>query len=74
MDADTAMLNSERSEAYLRKALTSVRLAPAYEAAVDKGIAAGRAQYHDAMPDHQLRVARATALKVLAAHLGWDIR
>lgn len=67
------MLTPERSEVYLRQALTSVRLAPAYEAAVDKGVAAGRAQYPDAMPNHQLRVARATALKELATFLGWDI-
>lgn len=57
----------------LRAALTEVRLAPAYEIAVEKGIKRGVAEYPDSMPNGQLRVARQTALKELAEYLGWDV-
>ena len=57
----------------LRAELTRVRLAPAYQAAVGKGIYAGLAAWPDEEPEKQLTVARRVALRELAAFLGWDI-
>ena len=59
-------------EARLRKALTEVRLAPAYEAAVEKAIKDARASWSDTQPHRQLSHARRVAREELARSLGWD--
>ncbi len=61
------------AEKKLRDVLTEVRLAPAYQAAVEKGVREARAQFTDNQPAGQLRTARRVALATLAAQLGWDV-
>lgn len=61
------------AEARLRKALTEVRLAPQYDAAIEKGVRAAVAAWPDEHPSKQLSVARKVAMQELASRLGWDI-
>jgi hypothetical protein len=63
---------AEIAERDLRKALIEVRLAPAYEAAVEKGIKDARAAWSDSQPHRQLAHARRVARDELARLLGWD--
>jgi hypothetical protein len=61
------------AEEKLRKALTEVRLAPAYERAINKGVKEAMSLYPNNEPRKQLIVARRVALRELAARIGWDI-
>lgn len=61
----------KHAEARLRRTLTEVRLAPAYQDAVYKGVQAGLAAWPDTMPEKQLETARSVALQELASRLGW---
>jgi hypothetical protein len=63
---------ADQPEYKLRKALTEVRLAPAYHLAVEKGIATAVATWPAADFDKQLATARRIALKELARYIGWE--
>ena len=60
-------------EQQLRRVLSCVDYAKAYERAVKKGTAAGLAAFPDTLPDRQLGVARAVALREFSALVGWDL-
>lgn len=60
-------------EGALRRVLTEVRATAAYEKAIEKGIAAALAAFPNSLPDRQLAVARAVALREFAALVGWDL-
>lgn len=63
-----------RAQLRLRQALTEVDVFNAYQAAVDKGIAAGVASWSDRYPDNQLAIARNVAMREFARLVGWDLK
>lgn len=60
------------TEEELRKALTEVRIGPAYEAAVKEAMRSTRLAWPDQYPDEQLIHARRVAARELLRRLGWD--